>query len=52
MMKFDINKLEWTRKPKDFLISNEKIEIVTNPPFLVDFCISLHYAILNKYGKI
>ena len=30
-MKFDVNKLEWTRKPKDFSISADKIEIVTNP---------------------
>ena len=30
-MKFDINKLEWTRKPKDFSISADKIEIVTSP---------------------
>ena len=52
MMKFDINKLEWTRKPNNFSISEEKIEIVKNPPFLVDFCICLHYAILIKYGKI
>ena len=27
-MKFDVNKLEWTRKPKEFSISEEKIEIV------------------------
>ena len=30
-MKIDINKLKWTREPKDYSISNEKIEIVTNP---------------------
>ena len=30
-MKFDVNKLQWTRKPKDFSISSDKIEIVTNP---------------------
>ena len=30
-MKFDVNELEWTRNPKEFSISEEKIEIVTNP---------------------
>lgn len=28
---FDVNALKWTRKPKDFTISEEKIEIITNP---------------------
>lgn len=28
---FDINKLEWTREPKDYSISADKIEIITNP---------------------
>lgn len=30
-MKFDVNKLEWTREPKDYSISSDKIEIITNP---------------------
>ena len=30
-MKFDVNKLEWTRMPKEFFVSDEKIEIVTAP---------------------
>ena len=30
-MNFDISKLQWTRKPKAFSISSDKIEIVTNP---------------------
>ena len=30
-MTFEINKLQWTREPKDFSISSDKIEIVTNP---------------------
>ena len=30
-MKFDINKLKWTRKPADYTVSNDKIEITTNP---------------------
>ncbi len=30
-MKFDINKLEWTRKPKAFTITDELIEIITEP---------------------
>ena len=30
-MKFDVNKLEWTREPKDCFITPEKIEIITNP---------------------
>ena len=30
-MIFDTDKLEWTRKPKDFLISADKIEIIINP---------------------
>lgn len=28
---FDITKLEWTRKPKDYKISDNNIEIITNP---------------------
>ena len=30
-MKLDVSQLEWTRKPKDFSISADKIEILTNP---------------------
>ena len=30
-MKFDVNKLVWTRKPTDYKISEDKIEITTNP---------------------
>lgn len=30
-MKFDVNKLEWTRVPESFFISEDKIEIVTKP---------------------
>ena len=30
-MEFNINNLKWTRKPKDYTITAEKIEIVTNP---------------------
>lgn len=30
-MKFDINKLVWTREPADFLITEDKIEITTGP---------------------
>ena len=30
-MKFDANKLEWTREPKDYSIASDKIEIITNP---------------------
>ena len=30
-MKFDVSKLEWTRKPKHFSIDSDRIEIVTNP---------------------
>lgn len=30
-MKFDVNKLEWTRKPKAFTITDELIEIITEP---------------------
>ncbi len=30
-MKFDINKLEWTRLPESYSISEEKIEITTKP---------------------
>ena len=30
-MKFDVNKLKWTREPKDYLITADKIEIFTNP---------------------
>ena len=30
-MKFDIKKLEWTRKPKQYNINQDKIIIVTEP---------------------
>lgn len=30
-MDFDVQKLEWIRKPKNYLISQEKIEIITQP---------------------
>lgn len=30
-MKFDVNQLQWTRQPKDYIISQDRIEIVTNP---------------------
>lgn len=30
-MKFDINKLKWTRKPESFSVSEDKIEIITKP---------------------
>ena len=30
-MKFDVNKLVWTREPADYKISEDKIEITTNP---------------------
>lgn len=30
-MKFDVKDLQWTRQPKEALISSDKIEIVTNP---------------------
>ena len=30
-MKFDINKLQWTREPADYTITADKIEITTNP---------------------
>lgn len=30
-MKIDNNQWKWTRKPKDFTISEDKIEVITNP---------------------
>lgn len=30
-MKFDINNLKWTRTPEKFTISDNKIEITTDP---------------------
>lgn len=30
-MKFDVKDLQWTRQPREALISSDKIEIVTNP---------------------
>ena len=30
-MDFDVNKLIWTRAPKSYSISNNKIEIITEP---------------------
>ena len=31
IMKFETNKLEWTREPKSYSIEETKIEIITNP---------------------
>jgi len=31
MMNFDTSKLQWLREPASYTISNDKIEIVTNP---------------------
>ena len=31
MFKFDVSKLEWTREPENFSISEDKIEIITKP---------------------
>ena len=30
-MNFDVNKLKWTREPAHYSISDDKIEIITNP---------------------
>lgn len=30
-MKFDVHALQWTRKPQSYVISDDSIEIVTNP---------------------
>ena len=30
-MNFDVNKLKWIREPKNYNISQEKIEIITEP---------------------
>ncbi len=30
-MKFDVNKLQWTREPKQYTITEDKIEIITEP---------------------
>jgi hypothetical protein len=30
-MKFDINNLQWTRQPKNFVITQDRIEIITQP---------------------
>ena len=30
-MKFDVNNFKWTREPADYVLSNDKIEIVTAP---------------------
>lgn len=30
-MKFDVNTLRWTREPQSYVISDDSIEIVTNP---------------------
>lgn len=37
-MKFDINKLKWTREPKDCTISENKIEIITNTNMEITEC--------------
>ena len=30
-MEFSVSELEWTRQPKEYSITNERIEIVTEP---------------------
>ena len=30
-MEFNINNFKWTRTPKECLITDDKIEIITNP---------------------
>lgn len=29
-MNFDVHKLKWTREPADYIITEDKIEIITN----------------------
>ena len=49
-MKFDIDKLEWIRKPKDYFISNELIEIKTMPH--TDLWQKTYYHFINDNAPV
>ena len=49
-MKFDVKNLKWTREPKDFSVSDEKIEIVTNPH--TDLWQRTYYHFINDNAPV
>ncbi len=49
-MKFDIDKLEWIRKPKEYFISNELIEIKTMPH--TDLWQKTYYHFINDNAPV
>ena len=49
-MLFDINKLKWTRTPKSYTISKEKIEIVTSPH--TDLWQKTYYHFINDNAPV
>ena len=49
-MLFDINKLKWTRTPKSYTISKEKIEIITSPH--TDLWQKTYYHFINDNAPV
>ena len=49
-MIFDINKLKWTRTPKSYTISKEKIEIITSPH--TDLWQKTYYHFINDNAPV
>ncbi len=49
-MKFDVDKLEWTREPADYSITNDKIEIITNP--YTDLWQRTYYHFINDNAPV
>ena len=49
-MKFDVNKLNWIRKPKQYSISNDKIEIISEPH--TDFWQQTYYHFRNDNAPV
>ena len=49
-MSFDVTKLKWTREPADYAISEERIEIITNPH--TDLWQRTYYHFRNDCGMV
>lgn len=49
-MNFDIENLEWTREPKSYSITDEKIEIITNPH--TDLWQKTYYHFINDNAPV
>ncbi len=49
-MNFDVENLEWTREPKSYSITDEKIEIITNP--YTDLWQKTYYHFINDNAPV